>query len=84
LAVDLNDNATDCQFTSILNSIGLIEAITTKYSSRFGLEGTYQTGSVPIDRIYISSSVLVSMVGYYLIGQALLDYYAIWLKLSIS
>ena len=68
----------------MLNSIGLIDIITTKHSSTCSLAETHQTGSILIDSICISSSLSILRTGYYPVDQALSDCCAIWLKLSIS
>ena len=49
-----------------------------------GLVLTYQWGKVPIDGIFISSSISITSGGYFLLGIAPSDYRALWVKLSIS
>jgi hypothetical protein len=77
LAVDLNNNVTNFQFISMLNSIGLIDIITIKYSSTCSLAETHQMGSILIDSICISSSLSILRTGYYPVDQALSDCCAI-------
>ena len=61
-----------------------MDAITTKHEEQFGLVGTHQRGSIPIDGIFASSSVSIIAAGCYPIGYAPSDHRAVWIKVSIS
>ena len=66
-----------------IQNLGLIEAITDRHNL-LGLVSTHQQGKVPIDGIFISSSILITSGGYFPLVIAPSDYRALWVKLSIS
>ena len=68
LAIDLNENVIDSKFTSKLESISLVEAIITKHFSCCRSVRTHQQGKIPIDGIFIPSSLAITSAGYYPIG----------------
>ena len=84
LVIDLNENVMDSKFTSKLESIGLVEAITTKHFSCCRSVRTHQQGKIPIDGIFIPSSLVITLAGYYSIGQAPSNHCTIWIKIKIS
>ena len=83
LAIDLNNYVISSEAALKIQNLRLIEAIMDRHHLS-GLVPTYQWGKVPIDGIFISSSISITSGGYFLLGIAPSDYRALWVKLSIS
>ena len=48
------------------------------------MQSTYQLGSIPIDRIFISQSLEISIGGYLPFGTAPSNYRALWIKVKVD
>jgi len=77
LAIDLNRHVLTSKEAEELTSIGLIEAITKKHKSTWGLAPTRNRSQVPIDGIHISASLTIIQEGYLPFAQAPSDHRAL-------
>ena len=83
LMIDLNENITSQNITDTFQQIGLREAITTKYGHT-GTVPTYQRGQVPIDGIFLSPTLKISIGGYFPFHAFPTDHRFIWAKISFA
>ena len=67
-----------------MSVIGLYEAILEKYGASIGLALTYHRGLTPIDGIFLSSRIEITLGGYFLIGIAPSDHRVLWVKIKFS
>jgi len=83
LVEDINEYVWHGELVVALASLGITEAISIRYKKQ-QLVPTFQTGSNLIDGIFTSTGVNIVEGGYLLFGEAMSDYRAIWVKLSIE
>ena len=79
LCGDWNHNVEDPNFLANFNDRNLIPAITSKHPDA---PETYNSGSLPIDEIFISISLTVKAAGYLEHGASLGDHRPIWIDLD--
>jgi hypothetical protein len=80
IAIDANDDVRNCDLTRRFRELGLHEAV----MARHGLQAppTYNRGSLPIDAIYVSSTMLNLPCGYLAFGDAVpSDHRALWMDI---
>jgi len=83
LVIDLNKHIIHSNKAKQLHNIRLVEAIIDKHHN-LELVPTYQRGQVPIDSIFISSSLLITSGGYFLLDLAPTNHCTLWIKIKIS
>jgi hypothetical protein len=79
LMMDANTDVTKGKLVTALQDIGLSELITNRHGS--AAPATYQRGSVPIDGVFVSSSLLQCQCGY---TQGVSDHLSLWVDIPYT
>jgi hypothetical protein len=79
LGIDINEDVRTGSFNKKMNALGLTEACTYRHGHQ--APPTYARGSVPIDALYVSPSLLGNKCGYL---KVVSDHRVLWLDLPYN